>query len=78
MHFKLPFPIESPGNCSVEQFDHFCYLSQVVQGLCVKAQTEHYRRLMGSKYHCMGTLYWQANDIWPAPTCKFNIIIFWT
>ncbi|RKO99459.1 hypothetical protein CXG81DRAFT_20452 [Caulochytrium protostelioides] len=44
------------------------YLSQLVQALGLRAQTEHYRRLRGSDAHCMGVLVWQCNDIWPAPT----------
>lgn len=46
-------------------FDNFCYLTQCSQALCIKEQTEHYRRLSVQKSHCMGALYWQANDIWP-------------
>jgi len=43
-------------------FGDFCYLSQVNQGLAMKLAIEHWRRL---KPHCMGTLYWQINDVWP-------------
>ncbi|NLX57639.1 MAG: glycoside hydrolase family 2 protein [Phycisphaerae bacterium] len=42
--------------------DGFCYLSQLNQGLAMKTAIEHWRRV---KPHCMGTLYWQLNDIWP-------------
>ena len=38
----------------------FVYLSQVVQGLCIKAESEHYRRLLSEDgAFTRGTLYWQ-------------------
>ncbi len=43
-------------------FDDFCYLSQVNQGLALKLAIEHWRRI---KPRCMGTTYWQLNDDWP-------------
>ena len=43
-------------------FGDFCYLSQVNHGLAMKTAIEHWRRI---KPHCMGTLYWQINDVWP-------------
>jgi len=44
-------------------------MTQVVQAVCMKTEAEHYRRLrsQGSETEggfTMGTLYWQANDIW--------------
>ncbi|KXA93696.1 glycoside hydrolase family 2 [candidate division MSBL1 archaeon SCGC-AAA259E19] len=50
-HFRYPF-----------SFKDFVYLSQIQQGLAMKTAIEHWRRL---KPHCMGTIYWQLNDIWP-------------
>jgi beta-mannosidase len=50
-HFRLP-----------STFEDFVYLSQIQQGLAMKTAIEHWRRL---KPHCMGTLYWQLNDLWP-------------
>ncbi len=44
-------------------FGNFCYLSQVLQGLAIRTAVEYWRSL---KPHCMGTLYWQLNDTWPA------------
>jgi beta-mannosidase len=49
--FRFPF-----------EFDDFVYLSQVQQGLAMKIVCEHWHR---QKPYCMGTLYWQLNDIWP-------------
>ncbi|MFB6290505.1 MAG: glycoside hydrolase family 2 protein [Candidatus Bipolaricaulia bacterium] len=51
-NFRFPF-----------SFEDFIYLSQIQQGLAMKTAIEHWRRL---KPHCMGTLYWQLNDVWPA------------
>jgi beta-mannosidase len=43
--------------------DDLLYLSQLNQAYCMQVGTEHYRRLMP---RCMGALYWQLNDCWPA------------
>jgi len=37
-------------------------LSQIQQGLAIKTAIEYWR---STKPRCMGTLYWQINDIWP-------------
>jgi len=44
-------------------FDNAAWLSQIQQGLAIKYAVEHWRRLMP---RCMGALYWQLNDCWPA------------
>ena len=59
MHFNLP-----NNTFGVERFDNFIFLTQLVQGICMQAQTEHYRRTRDEVGHTMGTLYWQLNDIW--------------
>ncbi|WP_051207796.1 beta-mannosidase [Saccharospirillum impatiens] len=43
-------------------FDQFLYLSQVQQAIAMKTAIEYWRTL---RPHCMGTLYWQLNDVWP-------------
>lgn len=44
---------------------HLLYASQVLQGMPIKYGVDHWRRNRG---RCMGTLYWQINDDWPAPS----------
>lgn len=48
-----------------EGFESFVYVSQTLQALSIKTAVEHWRRL---KPLCMGTLYWQINDIWEGPS----------
>jgi beta-mannosidase len=43
-------------------FDQMVFLSQIQQGLAIKTAIEYWR---STKPRCMGTLYWQFNDIWP-------------
>lgn len=46
-----------------ESFECLTILSQLAHSLCVRYAAEHLRRIQP---HCMGVLYWQINDIWPA------------
>ncbi len=50
-------------------FENFAYVSQIQQGLAIKTAVGYWRSL---KPHCMGTLYWQLNDTWPA--CSWSSI----
>ncbi len=43
-------------------FETVIYASQLLQAEAMKYGVEHLRRNRG---RCMGTLYWQLNDIWP-------------
>ena len=43
-------------------FSTLLYASQLLQAEAIKYGVEHMRRHRG---RCMGTLYWQLNDIWP-------------
>lgn len=45
-----------------KDFDSLLYVSQVLQGIAVKAGVDHWRENRG---RCMGALYWQLNDNWP-------------
>ena len=44
-------------------YDSLAYLSQLNQAHCMRVGIEHFRRIMP---RCMGALYWQINDCWPA------------
>jgi beta-mannosidase len=44
-------------------FESFLYLSQVQQALAVKTAVEYWR---SRRPVCMGILYWQLDDLWPA------------
>jgi beta-mannosidase len=46
-------------------FEATLMLSQILQGMAMKYAIEHWRRNMPRS---MGTLYWQLNDMWPAPS----------
>lgn len=43
-------------------FEQTLYLSQVQQALAIRTAVEYWRSL---RPQCMGTIYWQLNDIWP-------------
>ncbi|QQE12237.1 glycoside hydrolase family 2 protein [Planctomycetota bacterium] len=43
-------------------FESMLYLSQVQQALAIKTAVEFWRHMQPI---CMGTLYWQLNDVWP-------------
>ena len=45
-----------------EGVEAILYLSQVQQAMAIRTAIEGWRRL---RPRCMGTLYWQLNDIWP-------------
>lgn len=47
-----------PGN-----FEILLYATQLLQGEAIKYGVEHFRRNRG---RCMGAVYWQLNDCWPA------------
>lgn len=49
----------------VKSFPEFVYLSQLTQAKAVGIAISGHRADMP---RCMGTLYWQFNDCWPAPT----------
>ncbi len=43
-------------------FENQLYLSQVQQAYAIQTAVTYWRSLMP---YCMGTLYWQLNDVWP-------------
>ena len=46
-----------------EDFEEYVYMTQWFQAEAVKVAMEAHRR---AKPYCMGTLFWQLNDCWPA------------
>lgn len=44
-------------------FNTLLYASQLLQADAIRCGVEHFRRIRGI---CMGTVYWQLNDCWPA------------
>lgn len=45
-----------------EKFEDFVYVSQILQAEGMRTGFEAHRR---NKPYCMGSLYWQLNDVWP-------------
>jgi len=48
-----------------EGFKNMIYLSQVQQAIAIKTAVDWWRSL---KPNCLGSIYWQLNDIWPCPS----------
>ena len=46
-----------------KNFDSLLYVSQILQAEAITCGVEHWRRNRG---RCMGAVYWQLNDCWPA------------
>ena len=46
-----------------KDFEDYVYLSQIMQAYAIELAVVSHR---GHKPYCMGTLYWQLNDAWPA------------
>jgi len=62
-----------PSIGGIERLGDLIYLSQVTQAMAIKTETEFYRRNRqidpntGNGF-TMGTIFWQFNDLWQAPT----------
>ncbi len=48
-----------------ERFADLVYFTQLTAGECVADATEHWRR---NRHRCHGSLFWQFNDCWQAPS----------
>jgi beta-mannosidase len=53
---------------SVANFSAWCHVTQVFQADYYKSQIQFYRRGSGRPERQLGSLYWQLEDIWQAPT----------
>jgi beta-mannosidase len=49
-------------------FSAWCHATQIFQAEFYKSQIEFYRRGSGLPNRCLGSLYWQLEDLWVAPT----------
>jgi beta-mannosidase len=61
------YPISNKRD-SVANFSAWCHLTQVFQADYYKSQIMFYRRGSGMSERQLGSLYWQLEDIWQAPT----------
>lgn len=61
------YPIPKKTN-SVKNFSAWCHATQLFQADMYKSQIQFYRRGSGMPERQLGSLYWQLEDIWQAPT----------
>ncbi|MFZ2655473.1 MAG: glycoside hydrolase family 2 protein [Victivallales bacterium] len=54
--FMFPLP---------DNLKNYCYLSMIAQAEMLRYAVEHFRR---RKFDCGGSVIWQYNDCWPAPS----------
>lgn len=53
---------------SVANFSSWCHVTQIFQADFYKSEIQFYRRGSGFPNRQLGSLYWQLEDIWQAPT----------
>ncbi|KAH8649485.1 putative beta-mannosidase [Tricladium varicosporioides] len=53
---------------SVANFSAWCHTTQIFQADFYRSQITYYRRGSGMRERQLGSLYWQLEDIWQAPT----------
>lgn len=61
------YPIPNKIN-SVANFSAWCHATQIFQADMYKSEIQFYRRGSGMPERQLGSLYWQLEDIWQAPT----------
>lgn len=61
------YPTPNKEN-SVANFSSWCHATQLFQADFYKSQIQFYRRGSAMPERQLGSLYWQLNDIWQAPT----------
>jgi len=61
------YPIPRAQN-PVTKFSDWCHTTQIFQADFYKSQISFYRRGSGMPERQLGSLYWQLEDIWQAPT----------
>ncbi|KAK4886003.1 hypothetical protein RN001_002274 [Aquatica leii] len=73
MDLLINFQLKLPSESSQAFYKAFIFYSQIVQAMSIKIETELYRRWRSNindigEGLTMGTLYWQLNDVWAAPS----------
>ncbi|OCK75304.1 glycoside hydrolase family 2 protein [Lepidopterella palustris CBS 459.81] len=53
---------------SIANFSAWCHTTQIFQADFYSSQIQYYRRGSGMRERQLGSLYWQLEDIWQAPT----------
>lgn len=53
---------------SIANFSSWCHVTQIFQAGFYKSEIQFYRRGSGFQNRQLGSLYWQLEDIWQAPT----------
>ncbi|GLB09844.1 hypothetical protein AtubIFM57258_005773 [Aspergillus tubingensis] len=61
------YPIPSKSN-HISNFSAWCHATQLFQADMYKSQIQFYRRGSGLPERQLGSLYWQLEDIWQAPS----------
>ncbi|KAL1853338.1 hypothetical protein Plec18167_005572 [Paecilomyces lecythidis] len=61
------YPIPNKTD-SVANFSAWCHATQIFQADMYKSEIQFYRRGSGMPERQLGSLYWQLEDIWQAPT----------
>ncbi|KAJ5773128.1 Glycoside hydrolase superfamily [Penicillium paradoxum] len=61
------YPIPNKQD-SIANFSAWCHATQLFQADMYKSEIQFYRRGSGMPEHQLGSLYWQLEDIWQAPT----------
>ncbi|EGX93267.1 beta-mannosidase mndA [Cordyceps militaris CM01] len=64
---QLYYPLPNKTD-PVANFSAWCHATQLFQADFYQSQIQFYRRGSGGKERQRGTLFWQLNDVWQAPT----------
>ncbi|KAF4634563.1 hypothetical protein G7Y89_g3535 [Cudoniella acicularis] len=62
-YYPVPYFTDSVAN-----FSAWCHTTQIFQADFYRSQITYYRRGSGMRERQLGSLYWQLEDIWQAPT----------
>ncbi|KAL7622809.1 hypothetical protein AAE478_006488 [Parahypoxylon ruwenzoriense] len=64
---QVYYPVPSKAD-PLANFSAWCHTTQIFQADYYKSQIQFYRAGSGKPEHQLGSLYWQLEDIWQAPT----------